>query len=218
MTRLLLLILVLLVAVSPLPAAGAEPSPGIDKAKAAKVKAAYLYNFTKFTKWPDEKFADDRSSKRKAPIIIGVLGDQSFSRIVGKTIKGRTVGGRSIEVRNITYIAPPKGRRDDPAPRERFAKRVAECHLLYISDSQEEHLDDILHLVDDENILTVSDIEEFARIGGMVGFVTEQGKIIFEVCRDEIEDTRIKVSSKLLKLARIVKRKDPAHKTRGATP
>lgn len=166
----------------------------IDEAKALKVKSAYLYNFAKFIEWPDRAFEDGN-----APFVIGVLNDEPFADVLTATVKDKRVAGRRVEVRRFRW-----SRRADRT-------RLRDCHALYIGESRQADLADILallvpHAVGEPvlPVLAVSDIDSFARKGGMIGFVLEEGRIVFEINIDAFERAELKASSKLLKLAKIV--------------
>ena len=68
----------------------ANPQPrGIDRKKLIKVKAAYIYNFTKYVRWPEGAF-----SEADSPLVIGVYGDDPFDAVLDKTMQGKSVGRR----------------------------------------------------------------------------------------------------------------------------
>ncbi len=170
--------------------APAVRAQSVDEAKALKVKAAYLYNFAKFIEWPDQASEDDQ-----APFVIGVLGEDPFGRILDDTVKGKKIAKRPIEIRRLRW-----SKQEDRAKLER-------CHILYISESERHRTDHIISVLEERPLLIVSDIHEFAHSGGMIGFVLEKGRIVFEINREALERARLKASSKLLKLARIVEPK-----------
>ena len=159
----------------------------VDESKAIKVKAAYLYNFAKFIQWPDTAFEDD-----KAPFVIGVLGDDPFGRILDDTVKGKKIAERSVTIRRFSW------------KEEEDRTSLKDCHILFISGSEQNRRDEIFAALKGHPVLVVSDIHEFARDGGMVEFVLEEGRIVFEITREALEKAELKVSSRLLKLARIV--------------
>ena len=158
----------------------------INEAKALKVRAAYLYNFAKFIEWPDHAFENGN-----APFVIGVLDDKTFVDVLTSTVKAKLVAGRRVEVRQLWW-----GKTADRT-------RLNDCHALYIGSSKA-NLHDILVSIGRAPVLAVSHIDRFARKGGMVGFVLEKGRIVFEINVDALERAKLKASSKLLKLARIV--------------
>ncbi len=159
----------------------------IDQAKAIKVKAAYLYNFAKFIEWPEDTFEEE-----KAPFIIGVLGNGPFGRVLDDTVRGKKIAQRPVKIRRF--------RTSEVADRT----KLKGCHILYVCSSQRNRLKEILLEVNARPILLVSDIPEFARNGGMIGFLIEKQRIIFEINRDALAKAKLKARAKLLKLARIV--------------
>ncbi len=160
----------------------------IDRDKTLKVKAAYLYNFAKFVQWPEDHFAND-----KTPITIGVLGHDPFGSTLEKTIRGKTVNGRRL----VTKRFQARGGKN--------TKELRRCHILYISTSERRHLADILWDLDGSDVLVVGEGTDFAPAGGMIGFVLEDQRIAFQVNREAVAKSRIKISAKLLRLARIVR-------------
>lgn len=164
-------------------------SPDIDEQKTAKVKAAYLYNFIKFVKWPEPKFSDP-----KAPYVICIWGKDPFGSLLDRTVNGKTVSGRPIVIRRVISKSSDTLVRSD----------CEDCHVLFVSTSERQREEEIHALAMQLNILTVSDRYHFAPEGGMIGLLLKKGKIIFEVNYDVIKKADLKMSSKLLKLARIV--------------
>jgi len=173
----------LLVSSSGAPALRAET---VDADMAKRVKAAYLFQFTRFVQWPEGSFPDEQS-----PIVIGVLGRDPFGRTLDSTVADEKVRGRGIEVRRL-------------GQGEEFYESVRGCHVLFVSDSLGPELDPMLEAWHDSSMLTVSDIDGFAVRGGIVELAPEQGRIIFKVNRIAAERAGLKLSARLLRLARIV--------------
>jgi hypothetical protein len=163
----------------------------VDEAKALKVKAAYLYNFAKFIKWPDDALRDE-----EAPFVIGVLGDDPFRQILDATVKAKKVAQRPVKIRRLRW-----SKQVDRA-------KLKDCHVLYISKSERRRLKGVFAALEDQPVLLVAGIPGFASDGGMIGLVLEQQRIIFEINREALEQSKLKASARLLKLARIVQPKD----------
>jgi len=159
----------------------------IDAIKAIKVKASYLYNFARFVQWPKDAFKSD-----KAAFVIGILGDDPFGRILDDTMTTRTVTGHPVKVRRFRW-----DRNEDRTALNR-------CHILFVSTSERRRLSEIVSTLGNLSVLIVSDMDGFAKKGGMIGLVLENGRIMFEINRKALERARLKASSKLLSLARIV--------------
>lgn len=161
-------------------AAGAEP----EVAKEYQLKAAYLYNFTKFVEWPRERFADDTS-----PIVIAVLGENPFGDELARLVSGRKVNGRPI-----TVLAA------------RSVREGAAAHLLFISARDEKSLGPALAQLHAAGVLTVGESPGFAAGGGIITFILEADKVRFEINLTAAEQSRLKLSAQLLKLATVVRR------------
>ncbi len=147
-----------------------------------QVKAAFLFNFTKFVEWPEGSFEDPQ-----APIVVGIIGDDPFGDDLGRFIAGQKVQGRGLVIR-----------------RERWGDDLRRCHVLFISASEHERSARILGSLQSAGVLTVSDMEGFAEAGGVIEFVIEQNRVRFIVNLDAATQDRLRVSAKLLALARVI--------------
>ena len=181
----------------------ADAAQEIDEVTAAKVKAAYLYNFVRFVKWPGDAFENEQ-----APVVIGVVGRDPFGALLDRTVAGKKVGGRALVIRRFTTPRSPDDwtQGDGPDPYEAIAAELRGCHLLYISRSDEKGFPRILDLLQDAPVLTVSDISAFALDGGIVEFVLDakKGTIGFHINHGVAKEAELHISSKVLKLADIV--------------
>ena len=173
--RFLLLLLLLVIPAASTSLGQAAPS------RENQVKAAFIYNFAQFVEWPDNAFLGNG-----APFVIGVLGDAGLHGELERTLKGKTAGGREFAVR---FYARPSD--------------VQRCHILFIPASEQARAADVLQRVSHQGTLTVGDFDGFTAAAGVVRFMTEDNKLRFEVNVDAANDERLRVSSKLLKLARI---------------
>jgi len=147
-----------------------------------QVKAAFLFNFTKFVEWPEGSFED-----AQAPIVVGIIGDDPFGNDLERIIAGQKVQGRSLVIR-----------------RERWGDDLRRCHVLFVSASEHGHSSRILGSVQSGGVLTVSDMEGFAEAGGVIEFLTEQNRVRFIVNLDAANQSKLRVSAKLLALARVI--------------
>jgi len=147
------------------------------------VKAAFLYNFAKFVEWPPETMPSGN-----APLVLGVVGEDPFGQVLEETIKGKTVNDRELVIRRFTRI-----------------QDVSSCHILFISSSERKRLPEIIAALRWSSVLTVSDMERFAQRGGIISLTMENNKVRFEVNLDSAERAGLKISSKLLALAKIVR-------------
>lgn len=151
-----------------------------------QVKAAYLYNFGLFVSWP----AAEKSSQR--PFSVCVLGKDPFGPALDSAFAGEVLEGRSTSVRRIAT-----------------AQDALSCGILYISRSEAKNLGDILSVLGHAGVLTVSDIPDFSRRGGMIEFVWEGDNVRFEVNLAAAESAGLTLSSDLLKVAKAVRRSTP---------
>lgn len=149
-----------------------------------ELKAAFLYNFIKFTQWPP-----DELGKSSDTFVIGVLGKDPFGPALDKVIEGETIHNKRIVVR-------------------RFAKaeEAAGSQVLFISSLEEINVAAILKLIDRQSVLTISERENFAQRGGIINFKNENNRIVFEINLDAAKRAGLTMNAQLLKLARIVNR------------
>jgi len=145
------------------------------------VKAAFLYNFAKFVTWPNDAFVNKQS-----PLIIGVLGEDPFGEAL-KSIEGKVAQDRKIIVKQF------KAEND-----------IKICHILFISESEEGHLDRLFTSLSGKKILTVGNMAQFTQSGGVINFVIRKNKMKFEISRKSAERAQLILSSQLLKLAIII--------------
>ncbi len=148
-----------------------------------QVKAAFLYNFTKFVAWPPERFADATS-----PIVIGVLGDGPMREELENIVQGRKVAGREILVVAVEASGP------------------ALIHVLFVGAGAEKEFAAALHAYQGASVLTVGESPEFAAAGGVITFTRSADKVRFEINIAAAEQSRLKISAQLQKLATVVHR------------
>jgi len=161
-------------------------SPSAEPPRPAEyeLKAAFLFNFIKFTEWPAEELG-----KSGDPFIIGVVGTDPFGAALDKIVEGETFNNRPIVARRFP----------------RMDEAAANSHVLFISSSEESHLAAILKLLGRQDVLTVSEIENFAQRGGIISLKKENNRIVFEINLSAAKRARLTMNAQLLKLAKIVK-------------
>lgn len=147
------------------------------------VKLAFLYNFTKFVEWPPDSYRD-----ASTPLRICVAGNDPFSDDLERELQSRTVGGRRVEIKTLKSSDTPKG-----------------CHLVFVPATEKKRAAGIVAGLNGVSALTVGESAGFTGLGGMINFTVEDNKVRFEVNVNAAERARLKISSKLLILARIVK-------------
>jgi hypothetical protein len=143
-----------------------------------RVKAAYLYNFFLFVDWPRQAFVQDDGR-----FELCILGRDPFGASLTPLTK-KTAQGRSIALRRLEPGADANT-----------------CHVLFIGSSEVHRVPTILRRLRAAHVLTASEVPNFARQGGVVGFTIEGGKVRLEVNLASARRAGLKVSSKLLEVA-----------------
>jgi len=168
----------------PLTAYSAEASLSREQ----QLKAAFLYNFTKFVEWPARSFASPHD-----PIVIGVLGHSPFAAALGlaldQTVAGRSVNGRGVIVKRVDT-----------------AEEAAATHLLFVPTPDEAQFEQIRATIEASPVLTVGESSSFARLGGAINFVVEGDKVRFEISTAPAERAGLRISAQLQKLAKLVRK------------
>lgn len=155
---------------------GAGPKP-----TEYEIKAAYLYNFGKFVKWPPSGSPADT-------FPICVLGQDPFGDILDTTLRGESIDGKSLIARRVGSV-----------------QEASTCRILFISAPGEKRIKEILAALKKSPVLTVSDMPGFLSAGGMIEFVLEGGRIRFQVNLAAAQNADLSMSSELLKVATAVK-------------
>ena len=159
----------------PVSIAGAQET---DAAVEYKIKAAFLLNFAKFINWPEKSFSGDNQVFK-----FCVLGDNPFGSSLS-AIESRTVDSRKVDLLYVNDL-----------------EESQKCHLLFISVSEKNKLAAINKALSEHAITTVSDIEGFARDGGIIEFVTRGDKLAFIINLSQAREQELKIHSALLNLA-----------------
>ncbi len=175
-----------------------------------ETKAGFMLNFAEFVEWPLHVFPD-----AGAPIVLGVIGEDPFGDVLEK-LTGRPVNGRRIEIRRFKGALEFRGqempgrRQDDLATkRGRKLQELKGCHILFVSPSERNLLPQVLKQLKGGGILTVGETSEFIQQGGVIGFIRVGGRIQFEINLSAAQEAQLKISSKLLNLARLVEGAPP---------
>lgn len=142
------------------------------------VKAAFVYNFARFTEWPDAAFQDAAS-----PLQLCVLGQDPFDGALN-TIAGKSIGNRELLV---SYPI--------------WASEVRDCHILFISEAAGSRLPEIVTYLQGSPVLTIGDSPEIARSGGIIGLENVENRIRFQVNLDAANRSGLRLSSRILDLA-----------------
>jgi hypothetical protein len=141
------------------------------------LKAAFIYNFARFTSWPMEWPASE-------PFVICVVGD-AVGDALERVIKGRQLAAHPMAVSRATLTGPNRP-----------------CHVLYLSGIMTSQAAQLLGGMRDSPVLTISDVEGFIDVGGMAQLFFEHGQLRFSIRLDPVKRARLQISSRLLALAK----------------
>jgi hypothetical protein len=149
-----------------------------------QIKAAFIYNFTKFIEWPPKSFTDVN-----AAIVIGVLGDSPMAAVLDDVVRDRRVNGRPITVRTIQSAA-----------------EAASTQVLFVSATNSSLWAQVQAAIETRSVVTVGESPSFARSGGTINFVVQDDKLRFEINMTAAERSGVKITAQLQKLASAVQR------------
>ena len=157
--------------------ARAEPATSTEY----QLKAAFLFKLSQFVDWPAQAFNGPAT-----PLVIGVVGEDPFGAYLDDLVRGEKIGLRPLNVR-----------------RYRRNEEIIGCHILFVCSSESTGLEKIIRRLTGRSLLTVSDAETFLRLGGMVRFATENGKIRLKINVEAAKAAELTISSKILSPATI---------------
>ena len=166
-------------------ACGLLGEPALAQARVSKeykLKATFLLNFARFVEWPPDTWAS-----AEAPLTIGVLGDDDFGPFLDQIVHGEKIGNRPLIVRRSRTVEGLKG-----------------CNILFVSKSEEARLGTVLMALGQSTVLTVGEVEGFARRGGVINFYLDGERLRFEINADAAVRCGLKISSQLLSLGKLV--------------
>ena len=147
-----------------------------------EAKAGFLYHFGWFVEWPAT------TDQGRAPAFtIGVLGAPPLGGVLDDIMRGKSIGERPVVIQYYQRV-----------------EEAVSCHILFISASEEMWLPAILSGLGEASVLTVSDMERFTERGGMISLRLVDQKVRFDINMDAAERAGLKLSSQLLRLARVI--------------
>jgi hypothetical protein len=163
-----------------------ESSP-VSAQSEDQIKAAYLLHFARYVEWPESAF-----SSRKSPVQICMLESDGFHSVVASTVVDKTVGSRSVEAVIVENAAT-----------------ATSCHIFFVGDLgkgslENESLEEVLTSLGDASVFSVGNDPDFARRGGVANFFRASNKIRFAINRGAASSAGLKISSRLLRLAKLV--------------
>ncbi len=148
-------------------------------AQKAKYQSIFIYNFTKYVKWPDESHST---------FVIGVLGNSEvFASLLEMSEKKKDASGGQIKVVKFNSLA-----------------EVRDCHILFIPERESSKLAEINAKTSGMNLLVITEKSGLAEKGAVINFIEEEGKLKFELNQAQAESRGLKVSGSLISLAKLV--------------
>jgi hypothetical protein len=147
-----------------------------------QIMAAFLFNFARYVEWPKDAFdAGD------TPVMICMLGSTDFGDVVSQTVLGKTVADRPVRVNQASSLTETSG-----------------CHILFIGrDFEQSHVAAVAAL-GRSSVFSIADQEGFAKAGGVANFYRLENRIRFEINPGAAKKAGLKISSQLLRLAKVV--------------
>jgi hypothetical protein len=146
----------------------------------AKIKAVFLYNFTKYIEWPP--------SYKEGNFVIGILGTNSnLIAELNKMAAQKMAGNQKIEVKILVSTA-----------------EAGKCHIVFIQPDKGTELADVVSKCKGKSALIVTEKPGLAKQGAAINFVVQENKQKFELNKANAEKFNLKVSSNLASLAIVV--------------
>jgi hypothetical protein len=151
-----------------------------------QVKAAYMYNFAKFVDWPAGTLGGSTQ-----PLIFCVLGQTPLSQTLRDTLSGKLVDQRPLEFRQVSD-----------------SKQASKCQILFVSLADKKQMRQTLEDIKSLPVLTVGEGDDFTNQGGIVRFLLDGGRVRLEFNLDAADSAKLRISAKLLGLAKTVRKVD----------
>ena len=148
-----------------------------------EAKSVFLYHCGWFVEWP----ATTVQGGAQRSFIIGVFGANPFGNVLDTIMRDKTIREYPVVIKYYQRI-----------------EDAVSSHILFISAAEEARLASILAGLAGTSVLTVSDLEGFAERGGMITLRIVDKKVHFDINVEATGRTGLKLSSQLLKLARVI--------------
>lgn len=165
-------------------AQGAQGTQGqaVPSVAEYQIKAAYLYKFLAFIDWPPQAFA-----RTDAPLVIGVLGANPLADELAQVVATRQASGRPVAVRRL-----------------RAGDGLTELHVLFVARSEAARLPGIVAAARELPLLVVTELDDAMPSGSAINFVVVEDKVRFDVALAVAEKANLRISARLLTVARKV--------------
>ncbi|MDN5202063.1 YfiR family protein [Fulvivirgaceae bacterium BMA10] len=139
----------------------------------------FIYNFSKFIKWPE--------NYKEGDFVIGVLGDAPIKKHLDQMASEKKAGAQNFVIKTF-----------------KSATEITKCHILYIPSRKSGTLPDCIAKVKNTATLIITEKPGMGKVGSSINFLIVDGKPRFELNRQVIDDSNLRVSSELTKLAILI--------------
>ncbi|GAB3350484.1 hypothetical protein GCM10027430_13520 [Lysobacter tyrosinilyticus] len=160
----------------------ANAAPVELQASENRVKAAFVYKFGDYIEWPPEAFGAPDS-----PLVIGVVGADAMADELARIAQGHAIGGRSVAVKKL-----------------RYGDALTGLHVVFIGRTDARNVAAALEASKGRPALTITETADGLKLGSVINFVVVANKVRFDVALPPAEASRLKISSRLLAVARTV--------------
>jgi hypothetical protein len=160
----------------------AVAAPAELQASENRVKAAFVYKFGDYIEWPPEAFDTSDS-----PLVIGVVGADATADELSRIAAGHTIGGRKVAVKKL-----------------RYGDSLSGLHVVFIGRSDTRRVTAAIEASKGRPALTITETIDGLKLGSVINFVVVANKVRFDVALPSAEASRLKISSRLLAVARTV--------------
>ena len=147
------------------------------------VKAAFVYKFLSYVEWPASAIAQP-----DAPIVVGVIGADDLAAELAEVVRGRTVGARPVEVRRLRAGEPPIG-----------------LNALFIGAGEKSRIAPLARAALPRNVLVITESDDALDHGSVINLILVDGRVRFDVSLDAAERAGLKLSSRMLAVAHLVR-------------
>jgi hypothetical protein len=159
--------------------AGAALADGLQ-ASEARLKAAFLFKFGDYVEWP-------AAPASNLPLRIGVVDDEELAAELSKLVANRQVGGRPVQVRRLHR-----------------GQALGDNEVLFVGRLADARLDELLEPLRGKPTLVVTESADGLREDSVINFVVMDGKLRFDLSLPAAAARRLRISSRLIPVARRV--------------
>ena len=158
-----------------------------------KIKAGLVYNLIKYTAWPKTPLAPPnhiKSTYNSTTLKICLFGGDPFDGYLAP-LQGRTAQQAIISIVDVNSVV-----------------ETGTCSAVIVHNNQRDQLPALLSFLHGKSILTLSDTQSFAELGGMIELARQEEKIELKINTNSLDNSKLIIDPKMLKLAKLVTKGD----------